>query len=150
MRQHRVYPLVFALVALLFLARTATSSAASADISTSPAEHMAWSSSDGSAELTVGRNQPCPTGWLCLYEHSYWNSNESGRMLKFRDNRWQQLSVLGFNDKASSWRNHLGRNACVSSDWPAEGSPKLKLEPGSSAQLGGWSDEASGVKAGRC
>ncbi|HEU0089439.1 MAG TPA: peptidase inhibitor family I36 protein [Pseudonocardiaceae bacterium] len=89
----------------------------------------------------------CPSGWLCLYEHA----NFQGRMLKFRDDYWQQLSSYGFNDKTSSWKNRLNRNACLSKHWPAAGAPKLRLEAGAcSARMGDWNDEASGVKAGRC
>ncbi|MGH3938758.1 MAG: peptidase inhibitor family I36 protein [Pseudonocardiaceae bacterium] len=90
--------------------------------------------------------QDCPSGWLCLYEHT----NYKGRMLKFKENRWQQLSAFGFNDKASSWKNRLGRDACLSWNWPA-GDRRISLASGgSSTQLGSWNDEASGVKPGRC
>jgi hypothetical protein len=39
-----------------------------------------------------------------------------GRKLQFRDDTWQQLSGYGFNDKASSWKNRLNRDACLSWD----------------------------------
>lgn len=88
----------------------------------------------------------CPSGWLCLYEHA----DYQGRMLKFRDNTWQQLSGYGFNDKTSSWKNRLGRSACLSWNWPA-GDRKISLSAGgSSAHMGNWNDEASGVKPGGC
>lgn len=91
--------------------------------------------------------QDCPSGWLCLYEHN----DFKGLMKKFKDNKWQQLSGYGFNDKASSWKNRLGRDACLSWDWPHQGSRKVSLSSGgSSTQLGSWNDEASGVKPGRC
>jgi Peptidase inhibitor family I36 len=85
----------------------------------------------------------CPSGWLCLYQ----DANFRGRMLKFRDNHWQQLSSFGSNDKTSSWVNHLGRYVCLSWNWPP-GGRRVSLPPGESAHMGSWNDKASGVKAG--
>jgi len=112
---------------------------------------MAIAMATGLAVATASTAQAaprdCPSGWLCLWEHS----DASGRMLQFRDNRWQQLSAYGFNDKASSWRNRLGRDACLSWDWPHRGSQKIRLSNGGySAHMGRWNDQASGVKSGAC
>jgi Peptidase inhibitor family I36 len=88
----------------------------------------------------------CPSGWLCLYQ----DADFRGRMLKFRDDQWQQLSGYGFNDATSSWKNRLGRTACLSWNWPP-GNKKISLSSnGESAHMGSWGDEASGVKAGAC
>jgi len=115
-------------------------------------ERVLWSSPDGTAQLVFGRNQRCSSGYVCLYEHTYWNRYENGRMLRFKDSRWQQLSRWGFNDETSSWSNRLGRNACLSKHWPVRaGTPKLTLEPGRAAKMAkGWNDQASGVKAEGC
>jgi hypothetical protein len=137
-------------VALGLAGATGTTAAAATPQRPASVEQVLWTSPDGTAQITLGRNQRCPSGYVCLYENTYWNQRKSGRMLKFRDSTWQQLSRYGFNDKTSSWRNHTGRGACLSWNWPAKGSPKLPLAPGSSAAMGKWNEKASGVKAGRC
>jgi len=113
-------------------------------------ERAIWSDVDRSTQVALGRNQPCPQGRVCLYEHRNFNRDQDGRMLQFRDRYWQQLSRWGFNDKTSSWKNRMGRDACLSKHWRA-GNALLRLEAGaSSAGMGSWNDEASGVKAERC
>jgi hypothetical protein len=107
-----------------------------------PDIQVSWSNIHSSALASAD----CPAGWLCLYQ----DANFQGRMLKFRDNQWQQLSGYGFNDKTSSWKNRLGRAACLSWNWPP-GSKKVSLSAnGESTHMGSWNDEASGVKAGPC
>ncbi|MGQ0774960.1 MAG: peptidase inhibitor family I36 protein [Pseudonocardiales bacterium] len=108
------------------------------------------SSVDHLAQVTLGRGQPCPTGWLCLYEHPEFNRDQDGRMLKFRDDYWQRFGDYGFEDQTSSWKNHLGYNACLSGDWPP-GNRRLPLAGcASAAVMEDWNDAARGVKPGDC
>lgn len=106
--------------------------------------------SDASTQAALGRNQSCPQSWVCLYEHPNFNRDQDGRMLKFQENRWQRLGDFGFNDKTSSWKNRLGRAACLSRNWPVDGDKLRLAASASSAGMGGWNDEASGVKPGSC
>ena len=76
------------------------------------AERGTGSHIDSSAQVT-GRDQPCPDGWLCLYEHRDFNHEQNGHMLKFKDDKWQPLNPRGFNDKTSSWRNRMGRTRAL-------------------------------------
>jgi hypothetical protein len=100
----------------------------------------------GVANASDGQATRCPKGYLCLYE----DANFKGRMVKFADNEWQRLRVpWDFNDKTSSWKNRSGRTACLSWDW-RPGRERLSLPPGSSAHMGSWNDQASGVKVGSC
>ncbi|HEU0088878.1 MAG TPA: peptidase inhibitor family I36 protein [Pseudonocardiaceae bacterium] len=99
---------------------------------------------------SFGRNQPCPDGWLCLYEHPQFNRDADGRMLKFQDDYWQRLREWGFDEQTSSARNRLPRDSCLSRQWPADAA-RLTLAAGSdTATLGTWNDQASGVKPGPC
>ncbi|MGH3938757.1 MAG: peptidase inhibitor family I36 protein [Pseudonocardiaceae bacterium] len=99
---------------------------------------------------TLGRDQPCPAGWLCLYEHPDFNRDQDGRMLKFRDDYWQRFDDYGFQDQTSSWKNHLGYNACLSGDWPPENRRLPLAGCASAAVLGNFDDTARGVKPGDC
>ena len=107
-------------------------------------------STDHVTQATLGRNQPCPGGWVCLYEHAHFNHDRDGRMLKFRDDYWQLFSDYGFQEQVSSWKNRLERDACLSWDWPP-GSRRLTLAAeANSAAMGDWNDRARGVKPGDC
>lgn len=109
-----------------------------------------WSGPSHVKQASLGRGQPCPAGWLCLYEHPDFNRDQDGRMLKFRDDYWQRFGDYGFQDQTSSWKNHLGYDACLSADWPP-GNRRLPLAGcASAAVLGDWNDAARGVKPGDC
>lgn len=98
----------------------------------------------------LARDQPCPDGWLCLYEHPRHNRDRAGRMLKFQDDYWQPLREWDFDNHASSVRNLLGREACLAADWPV-GASKLRVAPATApATLSDWDNQASGIKLGPC
>lgn len=98
----------------------------------------------------LARDQPCPDGWLCLYEHPHFNRDQAGRMLKFQDDYWQPLQEWDFDNHASSARNLLGRDACLSADWPV-GASRLRVATGADpSTLSDWDDQASGIKLGPC
>lgn len=98
----------------------------------------------------LGRSQPCPEGWLCLYEHPQFNRDQAGRILKFQDDYWQPLQGWDFDNHASSARNLLGRDACLSADWPP-GAAKLRIAASADqATLSDWDNQASGIKLGPC
>ncbi|MFF3401494.1 peptidase inhibitor family I36 protein [Streptomyces sp. NPDC002659] len=44
----------------------------------------------------------CPSGWVCIYEHS----NFDGRRLQFSDEYWMSLAPYGFERMTSSWHNN--------------------------------------------
>ncbi|MGQ0774957.1 MAG: peptidase inhibitor family I36 protein [Pseudonocardiales bacterium] len=97
------------------------------------------------------RDQPCNDGWICLYEHADFNRHQDGRKLQFREDYWQWLGEHDFDDKMSSWKNHLGREVCLSQQWPVvtttlplpAGTAVISMEPG-------WDEAASGLKPGPC
>lgn len=98
----------------------------------------------------LARDQPCPDGWFCLYEHPHYNRDQAGRMLKFQDDYWQPLQEWNFDNHASSLRNRLGRDACLSADWPV-GASELRVATGTApGALGDWDNQASGIKLGPC
>lgn len=139
-----------ATLAALLIGGSGAASAAAIGQTSASQDSVSWSSADRSTLAAVGRDQPCPQGWVCLYEHPNFNRDQDGRMLRFQENRWQRLGEFGFNDKTSSWKNRLGRDACLAKHWPVT-NDRLHLEEGaSSAGMGGWNDEASGVKPGSC
>ncbi|SDG61124.1 Peptidase inhibitor family I36 [Lentzea fradiae] len=51
------------------------------------------------------RNQPCPTGYVCLYEHSDFNRHADGRMLKWNESGRKELGDWNFREKTSSIRD---------------------------------------------
>ncbi len=98
----------------------------------------------------LGRGQPCPEGWFCLYEHPQFNRDQAGRVLKFQDDYWQPLQGWDFDNHASSARNLLGRDACLSADWPPGASKFRIAADADQTALSDWDNQASGIKLGPC
>jgi hypothetical protein len=99
--------------------------------------------SDGNQVVEAASFGECPDGWVCIWE----DSNYEGRMLKFQDRGyWQDLSVYGFNDKTSSWRNRINQDARLSEHAGGAGS-LLCMQPNSSSSgVGQFNDLASSIR----
>lgn len=72
-----------------------------------PAQRSAVESDGAVAAASDSYYAGCPNYWTCLYEHSYYNDYQTGRMLKWSQNGAKELGGdLAFRDKASSMVNY--------------------------------------------
>ncbi|MGH3938760.1 MAG: peptidase inhibitor family I36 protein [Pseudonocardiaceae bacterium] len=121
-----------------------------------------WDSDAASPDATLGpstsappttppRDQPCNGGWVCLYQHSDFNRHEDGRKLQYREDYWQPLGEQDFDGRTSSWKNNLGRDACLSLQWPVV-TTTLRLPTGAAgvSMEPGWDNAVSAIKPGPC
>lgn len=85
----------------------------------------------------------CPIDWVCLWELS----NYDGGMVQYRDCcSWYNLADVGFNNKASAWRNRKSVDAKVADNANGSGAI-LCLNSGSqAASMGSWDNEATSIK----
>ena len=100
---------------------------------------------------TNPHGQPCPDGYICLYQDAEFNTTGDHDRAQFR--QWGdtgqtiQLSAYGFNDETSSWINNKNRtDAVLWWDYPAGGSGNRRIcldSSSRSSHMGGWNDKAS-------
>ncbi|GAA3990259.1 hypothetical protein GCM10022247_06150 [Allokutzneria multivorans] len=81
-------------------------------------------------------SQVCPSGYVCLYEHS----DFGGRMLKWNLSGEKDLADWGFRDKASSIRDRRGGSFRATNVLAAR-PDQHKTYNGDYASLGSWNDK---------
>jgi|GEM_PF-2489100 len=99
--------------------------------------------SDGVKVSVVAAYSDCPNGWVCIWEHAYYE----GQMLQFQDRGyWQNLSAYGFNDKTSSWRNRINQDARLAENTNGGGN-RICMQPNSANPALAWfNDLASSIR----
>lgn len=89
----------------------------------------------------------CAKHNVCLYE----NRNFKGRMLKFNDEEWHNLSKWGFSNKTSSWKNNQDGDGPLKdhaslADGRNGGGKRYSMKQGESARgMGNFDNKASSV-----
>ncbi|NKI39736.1 peptidase inhibitor family I36 protein [Streptomyces physcomitrii] len=101
-------------------------------------------------DTTIGKSvrderASCPKGWVCLWE----DAGYKGRMLKFSDEYWHNLSNYSFDNKATSLWNRqndwVGSDNAYLADKKAGGGWQQRYSEGTKVSTLGHNDDASSI-----
>jgi hypothetical protein len=86
---------------------------------------------------------PCSSGWLCLYQ----DVSFGGLKYEFSGKSCFNLSLIGFNDKTSSYKNKSTQTVYLFADGDCRGA-SIPVTPGAEApSMGaGWNDRVSSIR----